>query len=440
MQPLTPKRILVFFVPLALSWVLMSVEAPISNGILTRLPDAKVQTAGFLMVMAISLFVESPVMDLLSTGATLGKDAASIKVIERFALLVMLTVTLAHCLIAFTPLYGLVVRGILSAPESVAEAARVPLMIMAPWSAAIGWRRFRQSIMIRQGQTRAITLGTGLRLMTILAVGFGMASTRQFEGLEVVAVALSASVIAEAAFIHYLSKRAIEAQCRTEPTGQVPSLRQVFAFHAPLTLGTIVVLTGPPLLSKGLSSLPDPVTTMAAWQIAAGIAFCFRTATFALPEVVITLAKDAQSARAMRTFCLQLGCFFAGLMALTWSTGLLDWLIGDALGYRASEPGLIEPAKMAFSLATGLPIMTAIAGYLRGRLTSHMITRPRVFATAANVGTLALAMGVAVQMRWSGVIVAPLALTAAVAAENVVQGWFWLRNRGRVQLKERHQS
>ena len=72
--PLTSRTILRFYYPLALSWLFMAIESPIAIIILSRLPGSEVATAAFLIMMGLALWIESPVIDMLSTSTTLARN------------------------------------------------------------------------------------------------------------------------------------------------------------------------------------------------------------------------------------------------------------------------------------------------------------------------------------------------------------------------------
>jgi len=96
-------------------------------------------------------------------------------------------------LVPLTPLYALVVFGLLRPPPEVVEPARLGLRIMTPWTMAIAYRRYQQGVLIRFGRSRAVSLGTAVRLVTIaltLAVGAALSSAL---GLPAVVVGASAT-------------------------------------------------------------------------------------------------------------------------------------------------------------------------------------------------------------------------------------------------------
>ncbi len=94
----------------------MSVEGPLSVALISRLPGAEVSTAAFQIMMGLALWLESPIIDLLSTSTTLAKSRQNYVQLSRFVWWLIATVTIAHALVAFTPLYWIVTRQIMGVP------------------------------------------------------------------------------------------------------------------------------------------------------------------------------------------------------------------------------------------------------------------------------------------------------------------------------------
>lgn len=424
MNTLTLPRLLVFFVPLALSWVLMSVDGPVSLSLVGMMSDPKVQAAAFLVMFGISLWIESPVIDLLTTGNRLATDREAIPKLERFTLAIMGSVTVVHAAVAFTPLYDLVARGILGAPPEVQEAARIPLQIMTPWSAAIGWRRWRQGLMIREGITRPITMGTIVRVIALCAVGYPLTWSTQLPGLQIAAYALAASVVTEAVFIHYASQGARQRIMRLERTEAPLTYSELARFHFPLTASTMVTLSGLPLVGAALAQLPNPVDQMAGWQAALSAAFCFRTSTFAIPEVVVTLADTPAHARTLRRFSLGVGGVLTAAMLVTAAVGLDRVFFNTVLD---GNEGPVRAATTAFLFSAPLPILSAAANYIRGRLTRAKLTVARLWAIGIGITMMWLTLRIGVEMKATGAILAPVALSAGALGELLYLSWAWYR-------------
>ena len=157
--------------PLALSWILMGVELPLISAVVARLPDQEVQLAAFGgVVFPISLMIEAPVIMMLAASTALSSNTRAFHVLKRFMNRLALCMTLLHVLVAFTPVYDLVIVPLLDVPADVVEPARIGLMIMTPWTWAIAYRRMHQGMLIRFGHRSAIATGTGVRLCTTVAL------------------------------------------------------------------------------------------------------------------------------------------------------------------------------------------------------------------------------------------------------------------------------
>ncbi len=409
---------------------MMAAEAPVTMGFVNRLPEAKLNAAAIQPLFALALLIESPVIDLLSTATTLAKGRASYAKIRRFTLALMLWTGVVHALVALTPLYDLVMYGLLRLPPEVGEAARFPMALMIPWSPAIGWRRHLQGVLIRAGTTRAIGWGTGVRLVTIVGVCSVMFASGAFSGAVVAASALSASVVAEALFVHFAARPALAALDRVpdDPEGIALTTRALLKFHLPLTLAMMVLIATNPLVTAALARLPDSVLALAGWQNCIALAFLLRTVTFALPEVVIRFYTGPGSEAVLRRFCLTVGGAMTGLTLLLCLTGLDRAFFSTIQG---SPPDVVGAASLALLLMSPLPLVNAGSSYVRGCLTAERLTSVRLLATVVSVITTVAFLALGAALGWTGVAIAAVGTTAGQVAELVVLAASWARRRGR---------
>ncbi len=421
-SPLDSARILKFYRPLALSWLLMAIESPISLAIISRRPFAEAATAAFLVMMSLALWIESPVIDLLSTSTTLSKDRQSFLAIRRFVWSLMGLVTLIHFLVVLTPVYG-VVSQILGLPYEVAKTARPGLAALLLWSACIGWRRFLQGVLIRNGETRRIGQGTWVRLITMGTVGLTLHLFSKLDGVLLVAIALMASVAAEALFIEHASRPVVQRVLETDGPETKLRPQDLIRFHWPLTATTLLVLMGNPVLSFALARAPSPTASMAAWQLAFSLLWLTRTIVFALPEVVISLRANGRFDAVLRRFSIGVGLGASGALLLLHFTTLDGWFLRKVLD---AEAHLVEPARLALLVCAPLPLIGAIQSYYRGILTSEHRTRARLSAIVVGSVVLVLSLGIGIAGRWPGVVNASVSLSASLAAELTV---LWVAGR-----------
>lgn len=422
--PLSQRAIFKFFSPLALSWIFMAIEGPIAAFVLSHFANPKVQTAGFQVMFAFALFIESPVIDLLATSTTLSSNRNAYHQIRNFSLKVMFLASGVHALFCLTPLFDMVALGGLRLPVPVAEAARAGLIIMIPWSACIGWRRHLQGLLIRQGKTVWVGLGTAIRLSTMAGVALYLSHFGTgLSGIQVAASALMASVFLEAVAVHFASRSVVRTIESIEPeTEDHLSQRRLAAFHFPLTATTMVGFIALPSFSWSLAQAPNGVTALAAFQVSSSLQFLFRAAPYALPEAIISLGRVRERWPALRTFALRAGLVCSAAAAIVSFSGLSDWFFRSVIG---AQPEVADGATLALQVSTILPILIALQSYCRGMLTLHRFTTTRLAATAIGIVTLVVLLATAVSMRLPGVLSAMAAQSIAMGAELTVLYLSW---------------
>lgn len=414
-QPLGNRTILRFYYPLALSWMFMAIESPISIGVLSRLPQPELSTAAFFIMMALALWIESPVIDLLSTSTTLAKSPGDFRVIRRFVAWLLLLVTSVHLLVAFTPLFGWITTRGMGVPDHVSMAALPGFKIMALWSACIGWRRFLQGVLIRFGETKRVGFGTAVRMTSMAAAAAVLYFTSDLRGIEIAAISLMVAVAAESLYIHLAAAPVVRERFEfVEGEESALTMKQLVRFHAPLTATTAVMMFGSPVVAWALARAQNSVLVLAGWQVAVTLIWLCRTIVFALPEVVITLYNDEQSATKLRRFCLLIGLATSGTLLFLAVTRLDVTFFVKVLD---ASPEIAEVAHIAFFAAAGMPLIGAMQSYVRGMLTAHHMTMQRFTAVIVAMASLALGLALTVVFGFAGVVSASIALTVSMIAE-----------------------
>ncbi|MFQ5626911.1 MAG: hypothetical protein ACE5FM_09695, partial [Methyloligellaceae bacterium] len=262
---LTQRQVLFFYLPLAASWLLMTLEGPAINAAIARLPQAATMIAAYGIMIGLSVTIESPVIQLLGTTTALTHDRQSYLQLRRFTIHLNLALTVIAFLVAWTPLYDVIVRQIMGVPTAIADAAQPGMRIMVLWTAAIGWRRFKQGVMIRFGLTRRVGYGTVVRLISSAGTAMGLAFVAELPGIHVGAIALMAGVLAEAVFAQLAAR---DISFDEGPTGASPqtepplTYREIVSYHTPLARANLMLLFAQPIIGAALSRTPDPETAL----------------------------------------------------------------------------------------------------------------------------------------------------------------------------------
>ncbi len=414
------QRIIFFFwLPLALSWLLMTFEGPWVQGVISRKPDAETQLAAFGLVFSVSVTIEAPIIMMLAVGSALVRDRQSYRVLWRYMMGVNTLLTLIAVLMAFTPLLDVWLGTVLGVPENIIDATRPAMAIMILWSAFIGHRRFHQGVLIRSGHTRPVSYGTMIRIVVSAGIAMLLGLFSKLSGAVIGGYALIFAVAAEDLYVYYVSRPDIQA---LSPEAQNPPLTTSAAmkFHIPLAMTSLMTLLVRPVVERGLTSTSNAEKALAAWPVIYAILLLMRSGGMAWQEVVITLSKHPDSDPALRRFTWSLGLTTTGLMILMGWTPFIDIYIGDILNVPESIRSLVVLGTRAAFL---LPLFTALQSYLRAGLMLTDTTNPIYQGMFLSLILTAGCLWAGLEMQMSGILTASLALTIGTFAELV---YLWM--------------
>lgn len=432
--PLTLHEIAYIWWPLAGSWALMTLEGPAQSALVARLANPEVNLAAWGgIVSSFSFFIASPVMMMMSASTALAKDYPTYRQLRRYTMVIGFILTVLHALIVFTPLYYSVVRHIIGAPEAIVEPGRTGMMIVLPWSWAIGYRRFNQGLMIRYGHSKAVGLGTVIRLGSNLIVLFTGYLIGTIPGIIVASTAVSTGVVAEAIYAGLRARPIVRQQIKPAPTGEPLSTRDFFSFYIPLALTSLIWVIIQPFGSAAISRMPDPLTSLAAWPVVNGLLFLLRSPGMALNEVVVSLMRRTKARKALQHFSTILVAASTAITALIIATPLAGVWLRDVMALPAD---LLPISRQALWLGLGLPAIAVLISWYNGQLVYHRQTRDVTEATTVYSLTMVVLLWLGIRaQRFAGL---PVAIVAFEIAGLGQVAWLW--NRSRKSHVTRHTS
>jgi len=417
------RDIFLFWLPLFASWLLMTAEGPIVSAAINRLPNEVIMLAAQGLVVSISVTIESPIINMLATSTALTRDRASYLLLRKFTFHWMIGLTVVTVLLAFTPLFDLVVRRLLAVPDEVSVWVRPGLQIMTLWSAAIAWRRFLQGVMIRFGETRKVAWGTAVRLTSSGGTVVLLAVSTSLPGVVIGATALMAGVVSEALYATLAVRPILNNQLAPDAKdSQGPALtyRELFWFHLPLASTSLLILLVQPMVAFSLARLPQPTRSLAAWPVVFQILLIARASALALPEAIIALSDGRQTFTPLRRFALT-------IFAVTTLAMIIFVFSPLAAGYLYGVQDLTsavgELARSGLFFAFMLPGVTVLVSWVRGLLIHAKATRPVNAGMVVNVIVTAAILAVGMLLRWPGIVAAVLALTVATGVEFFYLWW-----------------
>ena len=413
---LSYRRIFWFWVPLAAMWFMMAVEQPLIASFIARMPDPELNLAAYGVVFSVAIIIESPVIMLLAAGTALSRGAISYRRLLRFSHLLMGALTALHLLIGLTPLFDFIMLRIIGVPAQVAELGRGAFLAITPWSAAVGYRRLWQGVLIRHERTGVVPVTIAVRLAVtavLLIVGHSLG---RYSGLFIGAVAIAAGVIA-AAVAAYLFARPVVRHSLSASTQESDPLswRELYAFYMPLALTSLILLAARPLLTIAISRLPQALDSLAVWPVLLSVSFLGRSISMSYQEVGIAMLQNRRALVMLQRFARMLGAvLLLVFLAFALSPVAMIWF-RDVVGLSTA---LIQMARLPMLFIAIIPAAGAMISWKRGILVSAKRTAAITRSVVVNLivlGAILVVLGYTVPAN--GALIAAIAYSGSVVAE-----------------------
>jgi hypothetical protein len=410
---------------------MMSVEGPFIAAVIARLADPRFNLAAHGVAFAFALLIEAPVIMIMSAATALIEDVRSFRRLRNFTYVLNGMVTGVQLLVLLPPVFRFLMLDLIAVPEEVARLTYVALWILLPWPGAIGYRRLYQGILIRNGLTRLVALGTLIRLFTMAGTGLTLFFLLAPPGAYVGAASLSMGVLAEALASRFMVRgtlrrlaagseggSGIGAEATESPTERDDlTYGRILRFYYPLALTSLIGLAAQPMMTFFMGRATAPVESLAVFPVVVALAFIFRSMGLSYQEVVIArLGKNNENFRPLARFGVILGLCASGGLALVALTPLSGVWFQTISGLR---PELAHFALLPAAVLVPLPFLSVLLSFQRALLVGARTTRPITVATALEVGGMAVIFPLlGWHLGWVGVTAAATAILVGRLAAN----------------------
>ena len=422
--PLTMRRITKTWWPLAAGWILMTVEIPFLSAIIARHPDPQVHLASWGLVFSVALILASPAMMLLSASTALSRDWPSFRQVERYMWFISLFLTALHALLAFTPLFDLLVVGLLAAPAEIIEPARLGLVIMLPYVGGLAYRRFNYGLLIRFQHTRSVTLGAMVRLLTdVICVGILYLLGVQ-SGVMIATVTFTAGILAEAVYSGLRIRPLLENLRASPLSDQRITLDSFSKFYIPLVMTSLLMILVQPIGTAALSRMDQPLESLAVWPVIYSLIILWSSAGTAFTEAVVILLEEPRAVTVLHNFTIRMATVMVGLLLLMNVTPMAKLWFENV----ASLPPEMAPIA-SWSLWVGLllPGLAFLQSWYTGTLVNMRQTRGITESVAVSLIVHGGILYIGVMLGdLPGIYVGIVGLVAGHLARTV---WLWVRTR-----------
>ena len=365
---------------------------------------------------------------MLAAATALGDSWTNYRRLFRFMTMLGVTLTCVHILIGITPLFDLILHNVLRVPQEIIEHSRIPFILMAPTTVAVGYRRLWQGLLIRYNRTRIIPLTMLSRvavIIIVLIIGF---TAKIYSGALIATAAMSIGMIVSAITAGFFFRVSVAKKIpENAHHGYVMKWPRLLAFYVPLSLTSIFLVVSRPIQTFGMSRALFPVNSLAVWPVISAFLFLFNSLALSYQEAVIALLeRNPDYKEKLKVFARGLALILSIFTLLVGATQLrILWF----KGVNGLSDDLFSMVRIPVLILAAMPALITLKSWMRAQYVRNR--RTAVLTQGIALYAVALLLFVLVSPRFfavSGVLMVSIGFVLAQALEN---GFLLLRKPGK---------
>ncbi|PID61826.1 MAG: hypothetical protein CR986_02445 [Ignavibacteriae bacterium] len=406
-ENISSQKIFKFWVPLAATWLMMSLEGPFLAAIIARLVEPKYNLAAYGVAFSFALIIEAPVIMMMSASTALVKDYFSFKKLRNFNFYLSGIITAIMLILLIPTIFNFIAYNLIGLEEKVAELTYKAFFSLLPWPGAIGYRRFYQGVMIRNNLTKRVAYGTILRLASMAVTALSLYLFAKLPGAIVGASALSVGVSVEGLASRFMCNSVL-AKIKSEESKSNLTYKEIINFYYPLALTSLISLGVHPLITFFIGQSRMSLESLAVLPVINSLVFIFRSLALSYQEVCIALIGDeGENYKSVINFAKKLAIGLAVIL-ITVSVTPISGIWFRVVSGLSKELSLF--AITPTIIISIMPALTVLISVQRAMLVKFKNTKPITYATTIEVTVIILTLFISISyFDLIGVIAAMLA-------------------------------
>ena len=126
---LSLRKIFYFWIPLAATWLMMSVEGPFLSALIARLSEPEYNLAAYGVAFSFALIIEAPVIMMMSASTSLVRSYHSFLKLRTFTYSLNALVTLGMIILIIPSVFYFIAQDLIELPHEVANPTHSLLLI-----------------------------------------------------------------------------------------------------------------------------------------------------------------------------------------------------------------------------------------------------------------------------------------------------------------------
>jgi hypothetical protein len=207
-QPLTVKRFVAFYLPLALTSALWLLWQPLISAAISRMPNALESLAVWSVISGLLFMFRSPGVAYNEVMVALLEEPDAKPILKTFARNIALGVTGIILVFVLTPLSRLWLEYIAAMPANLINIGRVALAVAIPLGVLNVYISYFQGFLVHRSTTRGVAEAVVAFLSAMLVILTVGVVTKTIEGIYVATAAFTIAHLIQTVWLGIRSKNA----------------------------------------------------------------------------------------------------------------------------------------------------------------------------------------------------------------------------------------
>ena len=424
-QKVNYKRLLKFFVPLAVTPFFITSIHTLMNAAIARLPYPELSIAVFTIVKGISNAIKAPTRMFMQISVSMVDSRKSYITASKLVWSLCALFFLFLVIIAYTPFGGWFLFNIMGLrdPDTI-RFTLLGLRITCFLPIVETLRNFHRGLVISHERTRIVTAGTAVRLMAISLFLFLAVRLQLFSGVVTASLAWTLGIGIEAlvvtfGVIYYYKSPLKAADLLPAKNDAVLKISHIMSFFIPLAAMRYLRSFIQPLIQSGIArSQADPTLALAAFGVAYGLMMIIVETMRNLHQCSLVYVKpdretdlEEENWQTVKRFCLATGIILTVISFLMALSPIGYYILRHIIGVSDEVANLGRHVLISLSF---LPFIRAVREVYWGQLMNNKTTRLIGYGKAVNFGSVFLSLFIFIVPFNLAAIISP-AIIGAIA-------------------------
>ena len=417
------KRLLKFFVPLAVTPFFITSIHTLMNAAIARLPYPELSIAVFTIVKGISNAVKAPTRMFMQISVSMVDSRKSYITASKLVWLLSGLFFITLVILGYTPIGGWFLKRImgLTDPDTI-RFTLLGLRITAFLPLVETLRNFHRGLVISHERTRIVTAGTAVRLLAISIFLFMAVRLQLFSGVVTASLAWTLGIGIEAlvvlfGVIYYYKSPIRAAELLPVKNETVLKISHILSFFIPLAAMRYLRSFIQPLIQSGIArSQADPTLALAAFGVAYGLMMIIVETMRNLHQCSLVYVKpksdteiEKENWQTVKNFCLATGIILTVVSFIIALSPIGYYILRYIIGVSEEVASLGRYVLISLSF---LPFIRAVREVYWGQLMNKKTTRLIGYGKAVNFAAVLISLFIFVVPLNLAVIISPAIIGA----------------------------